>query len=101
LVERELPKLEVAGSKPVVRFGAAWRRVPMSTYLPALAEAVLVRFWVLVCRALPASRRPLTVLAVLLAATVFAQDLALGLRVLAAVLTAILAVGCLSQLRRA
>ena len=71
----------------------------MSMYLPAIAGAVLVCLGL--SRALPDWRPPLMVMALLLlAAAVFAPDIALGIRVLAAALTAILAVVCVLELRR-
>jgi hypothetical protein len=71
----------------------------MSTYLPAITGAVLVCLGL--SRAMPAWRQPLMVIAlVLLAATVFVPDIALGIRILAAVLTVALAVVYVLQLRR-
>jgi hypothetical protein len=71
----------------------------MSMYLPAIVGATLV--CVGLSAAMPASRRPLMVVVVLLvAATVFAPDIALGIRVLGAMLTVIIAVACVRQLRR-
>jgi hypothetical protein len=70
----------------------------MSMYLPIVAGAAVACF--VFSMAIPAWRRPLMVAAVLLvAATVFAPDLAPGLRVLAAAL-AILAVMGVWQLLR-
>ena len=71
----------------------------MSMYLPTIAGACLV------CAGLsklaPSLRRPLmVVLVLLLVAAVFAPDLALGLRVLAAVIAAVGAVVVGLQLRR-
>jgi|GEM_PF-7103042 len=63
----------------------------MSIYLPAITAAILVCLGV--SRAIPALQRPAMVVGVLLmAATAFAPDLAPGLRVLAAGLTAALAI---------
>jgi hypothetical protein len=70
----------------------------MSSYLPIVVAAALVCF--ALSMALPARRQPLMVIGMLLvAATVFAPDLAPGLRVLAAGL-AILAVTSVVHLLR-
>jgi hypothetical protein len=71
----------------------------MSMYLPLVVGGMLVCLGL--SRAIPAWRSPLMVVGLMLmAATVFAPDLAPGLRVLAAGLTAILAVVWVLQLRQ-
>jgi hypothetical protein len=71
----------------------------MSMYLPAIVGAMLV--CAALSHALPAWRRPLIVLAMLLmAASVFAPDIALGVRLLAAGFAALVAVMGIHQLRR-
>jgi len=68
-------------------------------YLPTVAGLMLV--FAGLANAFPALRRPaMVVLLVLFAAIVFAPDLALGLRVLAAAIAAMFAVLCVRQLRR-
>jgi hypothetical protein len=72
--------------------------VEASMYLPTIAGAIIVCAGL--SRAFPALRRPVMVVAVLLvAALAFAPDIALALRVLAAVFAAIGAVVCARQLR--
>jgi uncharacterized membrane protein HdeD (DUF308 family) len=68
-------------------------------YLPTLAGLILVLSGL--ANAVPALRRPASVvILVLFGAMVFTPDLALGLRVLAAMLTAMFAVLCVRRLRR-
>jgi hypothetical protein len=68
-------------------------------YLPAIAGAILVCMGL--SRAIPTWRLPFMVVSLLLmAATVFAPDLALGTRLLAVGLTALLVVVCVLQLLR-
>jgi hypothetical protein len=80
-----------------VAFGAAYDR---AMYLSTLALAAIVCGGL--AQAIPAWRRPLMVLVLLvLAAAVFTPDLALGVRLFAALCTAVMAVVVVSQLRRA
>ena len=71
----------------------------MSSYLPIVVAAALVCFGL--SMAMPARRQPLMVIAMLfVAATVFAPDLALGLRVLAAGLAILAITGVVHLLRQ-
>jgi len=71
----------------------------MSSYLPIVVAAALVCFGL--SMAMPARRQPLMVNAMLfVAATVFAPDLALGLRVLAAGLAILAITGVVHLLRQ-
>lgn len=68
-------------------------------YLPTIFGALLV--CMALAAAMPALRRPVMVVElVLLGAMAFAPDIAVGLRVFAAAMTAVFAVQCVRQLRR-